>query len=132
MKAFKTKALAATALCIGALAVTGTAVAMPVLGARDGTVSKPTYVQPSANGSIAHDAWARDARQVQAPNASQPVSLDTPSDRATPTQAPVVSTGSDVNWGKTIGISAGALALALCLAGLLVLSQRQRKAQPGF
>lgn len=44
-------------------------------------------------------------------------------------QAPVTSAGSGYNWGKTIGISAGAAALALCLAALGVVGTRRRKLQ---
>jgi len=42
-----------------------------------------------------------------------------------------VATSSGYDWGKTVGISAGAVALALCLSGLALVGVRQHKAQLG-
>ena len=46
-------------------------------------------------------------------------------------QATATSSGSEYNWSKPIGISAGALSVALCLATLGVIGVRQRKLQLG-
>jgi hypothetical protein len=44
---------------------------------------------------------------------------------------PAASSGSDYNWGRTIGISVASIAAVFCLAGLGVVAVRQHRTQPG-
>ncbi|TMK93326.1 MAG: hypothetical protein E6G42_06510 [Actinobacteria bacterium] len=108
MKAHTRKVLAALIICLAALAFVGSAVAMP-------------RIEVGGSASISSPS-------------SQPLS-PRPFGRGAPmiTRADVqpVATSSGYDWGKTVGISAGAVALALCLSGLALVGVRQHKAQLG-
>jgi len=128
MKARSKKIVAAALVCIAALVFVGAAVAMPAIEVSSGSASSGTVVRPDDRAGVRGPAVV--SHGIAAVKLSpRPFGRGAHTIRVSDVQAP--STGSDVST-KTIGISAGALALALCLAGLAVAAKRQRKAQLGF
>jgi hypothetical protein len=104
MKALRKKIIAAVGVCFVSLAFAGGALAVPVAdigGSSSPSASAP--VRPDDRAGVRGVVYAQVAQPVSAPS------------------------GSEYNWGKTIGISAGALALALCLAGLGLVGVRQHR-----
>jgi hypothetical protein len=119
-------------VAFAALTFVGSAVAMPSIEV-GGSTSASTAVRPDNRAGV---------RGVVSVPVSQAYSERSFSPRpfgrgehsisgASLVQASSASTGSDYNWSKTLGISAAALALTLCLAGLAAVGMRQRKTQLG-
>ena len=113
--------IVAALACVAALVFVGTAVAMPVLETGTGS-STSVAVRPDDRAGARGVVYAHVAQAVGSPmrgehsfGANQPLQLQ------------ATSSGSDYNWGRTIGISAAAVALALSLAGLTIVGLRQRK-----
>jgi hypothetical protein len=100
---------------------------MPAIEVGSGSASSATVVRPDDRAGVRGPAVSQGVASDKL--SPRPFGRGAHTIRVTDVQAP--STGSDIST-KTIGISAGALALALCLAGLAVVAKRQRKAQLGF
>jgi hypothetical protein len=122
MKRRSKRIIVAALACFAALVFVGTAVAMPVpdTGGSTPSVALRPDDRAGARGvvvhaQLSHGLGARPIRGEHSFGANQPVQLQ------------AASRGSDYNWGKTIGISAAAVALALSLAGLMIVGLRQRK-----
>ena len=120
MKRRGKRIIVAALACFAALVFARTAVAMPALETGGSTSS--AAVRPDdrtgVRGVVGHAQLSQALSSIRGEHsfgANQPV------------QPQATSTGSDYNWGRTIGISAAAFALALCLAGLTIVGLRQRK-----
>jgi len=120
----KKRIIRSAIVAFAALTFVGSAVAMPQIEG-GGSTSSSTAVRPDDRAGVGGVA-------------SVPSRAFSPVGRGEHTfgganlvQAQSASTGSDYIWSKTVGISAAALALALCLAGLAGVGMRQRKAQLG-
>jgi hypothetical protein len=123
MKRRKKRIIVAALACFAALAFVGSAVAMPMVDTvSGGSTSSPTAVRPDDRAGVRGVVYADVSQAVGSPmrgehafGANQPVQLQ------------AAWSGSGYNWGRTIGISAAALALALALVGLTIGGLRQRK-----
>ena len=119
MKRRGKKIIVAALACFAVLVFARTAVAMPRLETGGSTSSAVRPDDRTGVRSVVGNAQLSHAltsiRGEHSFGASQPVQLQ------------AASSSSDYNWGKTIGISAAALALALCLVGLTIVGMRQRK-----
>jgi hypothetical protein len=118
MKALRKKIIAAVGVCFVALAFTGGVLAAPIAdvgGSSSASVSAP--VRPDDRAGVRGVVYAHVAQPVSERSFGGNQYVQTPS----------VSSGSEYNWNKTIGISGAALALALCLAGLGLVGMRQHK-----
>ena len=120
MKRRGKRIIVAALACFAALVFARTAVAMPAQDTSGSTLS--AVVRPDdrtgVRGVVGHAQLSQALSSIRGEHsfgASQPVQLQ------------AASSSSDYNWGKTIGISAAALALALCLVGLTIVGMRQRK-----
>jgi hypothetical protein len=119
MKRRKKRIIVAALACFAALAFVGAAVAMPAL--EIGGSSSSSALRPD------NRAGARGVVHAQLSQALSPIRSEHSFGQTQRVQPQAVSSGSDYNWGKTIGISAAALALALSLAGLTMVAVRQRR-----
>jgi hypothetical protein len=128
----KKRIIRSALVAFAALTFVGSAVAMPQIEV-GGSTSASTAVRPDDRAGV---------RGVVSVPVSQVYSEHSFSARpfgrgehsitgASLVQASSASTGSDYNWSKTLGISAAALALALCLGGLAAVGMRHRKAPLG-
>jgi len=118
----KKRIIGSAIVAFAALTFVGSAVAMPQIEG-GGSTSSSTAVRLENRASQVYSEHSFSAR----PFGRGEHSITGPS----LVQASSASTGSDYNWSKTLGISAAALALALCLAGLAAVGMRQRKAPLG-
>ena len=107
--------------CFAALVFVGTALAMPALD--NGGSASPVALRPDDRAGVRAivDAQLPPALSVR------PIRGEHSFGANEPPQLQAASSGSDYNWGRTIGISAAAVALALSLAGLTIVGLRQRK-----
>jgi hypothetical protein len=118
MKALRKKIIAAVGVCFVSLAFTGGAVAMPQIDVGgSSSASASTPVRPDDRAGVRGVVYAQVAQPVSERSFGADRFVQTPS----------ASSGSEYNWSKTIGISAGALALAMCLAGLGLVGVRQHR-----
>jgi hypothetical protein len=121
MKRRKKRILVAALACFAALVFVGTALAMPPLeigGSTSAAAVRPddrAGVRGVVHAQVSQALSSTAIRGEHSFGVNQPLQLQT------------ASSGSDYNWGKTIGISAAALALALSLVGLTIVGMRQRK-----
>jgi hypothetical protein len=121
MKRRSKRIIVAALACFAALVFVGTAFAMPVFdtgGSRSSVELRPddrAGVRGVVHAQLSRALSARPIRGERSFGANEPLQLQ------------AASSGSDYNWGRTIGISAAAVALALSLAGLTIIGLRQRK-----
>jgi len=121
MKRRGKRIIVAALACFAALVFARTAVAMPAqdtTGSTSSAVVRPDD-RTGVRGVVGHAQLSQALSSIRGEHsfgANQPVQPQATS-----------SGGSDYNWGRTIGISAAAFALALCLAGLTIVGLRQRR-----
>jgi len=120
MKRRGKRIIVAALACIAAFVFVGTAVAMPSVdtGGSTASVAFRPDDRAGARGVVGHAQLSQALSQIRGEHsfgANQPLQLQ------------AASSSSDSNWGKTIGISAAAVALALSLVGLTAVGMRQRK-----
>jgi hypothetical protein len=124
MKRRRKRILVAALATFAALAFVGTALAVPMLDG-GGSASASIAVRPDdrtgVRGPVLHAQLSQSFSQ--SPSARGERSFG----GYELVQVQPASTGSSYDWNKTIGISAGSVALALCLAGLGIVGMRQRK-----
>ena len=122
MKRRSKRIIVAALACFAALVFVGTAFAMPVFdtgGSRSSVVLRPDD-RAGVRGVVVH-------AQLSRALSARPIRGERSFGANEPLQLQAASSGSDYNWGRTIGISAAAVALALSLAGLTIVGLRQRK-----
>jgi hypothetical protein len=114
------KIIVAALACFAVLAFVGSAVAMPTVDT--GGSASPTAVRPDDRAGVRGVVYA------QVPQAAgSPMRGEHSFGTNQPIQLQPASSGSDYNWGRTIAISAGAVALALFLVGMTIGGLRHRK-----
>jgi hypothetical protein len=120
MKRRGKRIIVAALACFAALVFARTAVAMPALETGGSTSS--AAVRPDDRTGVRGVVG-----QAQLSHSLSSISSEHSFGASQPVQPQATSSGSDYNWGRTIGISAAALALALCLVGLTIVGLRQRR-----
>jgi hypothetical protein len=118
MKRRKKRILVAALASFAAFLFVGTAVAMPPL--ETGGSPSSGVVRPDDRAGV------RGVVHAQVAQALSPIRGEHSFGNQA-LQLRAASSGSDYNWGKTIGVSAAAVALALSLIGLTIVGMRQRK-----
>jgi hypothetical protein len=121
MKRRKKRIIVAALACFAALVFVGSAVAMPRLDTSGST--SPTAVRPDDRAGVRGVVVRTQVSQA----ADSPLYGEHSFGKNQPIQLQPASRGSDYNWGRTIAISAAAVALALALVGLTIGGVRQRK-----
>jgi|SRR5919206_273033 hypothetical protein len=122
MKRRSKRIIVAALACFAALVFARTAFAMPVMDTGGSTSS--VALRPDDRAGVR--GVVGDAQLSQALGA-RPIRGEHSFGANEPLQLQAASSGSDYNWGRTIGISGAAVALALSLAGLTIVGLRQRK-----
>ena len=121
MKRRKKRIIVAALACFATLAFGRTAVAMPTVDT--GGSTSTAVVRPDDRAGVHGVGPARVAQAL----GGSPIRGEHSFGANQPLQLQATSSGSDYNWGRTIGISAAAVALALSLVGLKLGAMRQRK-----
>ena len=122
MKRRKKRFIVAALACFALLVFAGSAVAMPRIDT--GGSTSPTVVRPDDRAGV-RGVVVR--AQVSQALGGSPMRGEHSFGTNRPLQLQAASSGSDYNWGRTIAISAAAVALALSLVGLTIVGKRQRK-----
>ena len=121
MKRRKKRSIVAALACSAALAFVGSAVAMPRLDT--GGSTSPTAVRPDDRAGVRGVVLRAQVSQAAGSSLRGEHSFG----KNQPIQLQPASSDSEYNWGRTIAISAAAVALALALVGLTIGGMRQRK-----
>ena len=121
MKRRKKRIIVAALACFAALVFVGSAVAMPTLDTAGSTSS--AVVRPDDRAGVRGVVPAQVSQALSTSLIRGEHSFGTNQ----PLQLQAASNGSGYNWGRTVAISAAAVALALSLVGVTIGGMRQRK-----